>query len=527
MVEESTLAEATSTVESGDVALEHGQIRAEKRQFSANAASLLAAREFGRRLLLAYFKVMLAFSKGFWYGFLLSLSLWPSQTLVQGTFAGFPANYASVNLYLMDIAAVATLLFWVLSLPGRKLCGWPRFHIGPRHIFALLALLIIFSFLSSRSAINSSTALYWTYRMLFFLAIYLYVVNEVRNFKGVAIALVAGLSFQAVLTYNQSASQSSFLRGWGLTAWLPSQSGASVVETESGVRWLRAYGTYFNPNPLGGFAAVSLLALTGLYLQVRARWLAILLPFFWLGLLPLILAFSRSAWVGFGLGIFLITALAARNYDNKWLYSLRIFQLLFAALFLGVVFIASFRDLFVTRLVDTGARLEAISLSERVTYQDIALRLITAHPWSGVGSGNFPVASFVLTGAYDMLQPVHNIFLLIAAETGLLSLVVFAALVLVILFHLWQNQRLYDAWLAVWTGVLVAMLGIGLFDHYWWSIEPGRMTLWLFVSIWVSSLQSIPKSSLVRPVDKSVGGPQANELAPGPATAEMEQSSPG
>ena len=72
-------------------------------------------------------------------------------------------------------------------------------------------------------------------------------------------------------------------------------------------------------------------------------------------------------------------------------------------------------------------------------------------------------------------QPVHNIYLLIAAETGLLGLMAF-------LFFLYLLIKKKPR-LTIFCLLLVSFLIIGLFDHFFWTLQQGQMVFWLILGI--------------------------------------------
>lgn len=97
--------------------------------------------------------------------------------------------------------------------------------------------------------------------------------------------------------------------------------------------------------------------------------------------------------------------------------------------------------------------------------------MIKESPFYGVGLNNFIVhlpKFWVQSGVY-FLQPVHNIFLLVAAETGLVGLLAF-------LWFLWlMIKRLIlgnQSFLLLALGVI---LFTGIFDHYWLTLQQNQL----------------------------------------------------
>jgi len=114
---------------------------------------------------------------------------------------------------------------------------------------------------------------------------------------------------------------------------------------------------------------------------------------------------------------------------------------------------------------------EQKSLNERLVLAQNALALIKKRPLLGVGLGNFiPAQAEILPFVrqdVNLLQPVHNIYLLIASETGLIGLLVFITLA-VKMFLGGCNTSLHHRAYAIRPYILILFLG--LFDHYWLTL---------------------------------------------------------
>lgn len=108
----------------------------------------------------------------------------------------------------------------------------------------------------------------------------------------------------------------------------------------------------------------------------------------------------------------------------------------------------------------------------RYEYRRDAQSLIAAHPWAGVGVGQYGSAS---TKATDP----HNVVLQEAAEGGVPLAASFILLVLGTLFALWRLRRVALAPAA--AGVVAATAAHGLVDVYWVRITP--VLGWLLVGM--------------------------------------------
>jgi O-antigen ligase len=287
-----------------------------------------------------------------------------------------------------------------------------------------------------------------------------------------------GIFLQAVLGIYQFLFQTSFAFKWlGLASHNPAELGTSVIEAADAGRWLRAYGGFDHPNILGGVLAIAILLTLALILKSRetktswrshATWYYFFLPIF---SLTLFFTFSRSAWLGVIVGIMIMLAVAVRQKD--WLAQKKILEII---LVLGIfVFILSniFSGLVNARL-DADTRLEIKSNTERIKSYQAAWSLIKNHWLLGVGVGNYTLAEFNLdpTQPSYYYQPTHNTFFLIISEIGLLGFLFFI-LIILLLFQggarggLSKNKNFFS------FVILVAILVMSMFDHWWWSLHFG------------------------------------------------------
>jgi O-antigen ligase len=128
----------------------------------------------------------------------------------------------------------------------------------------------------------------------------------------------------------------------------------------------------------------------------------------------------------------------------------------------------------------------------RKIYQKNAEIIIFRHPLIGVGLGNFISTSKNITDYSKFpwrLQPVHNLYLLIASEIGLLGLFLF---LLTIFFYFFKRISFYSILNSPLDLFFMAVLLISFFDHYFWTLPQGQLIFWL-----TFALASIPKTKKV------------------------------
>jgi O-antigen ligase len=324
------------------------------------------------------------------------------------------------------------------------------------------------------------------------LLFYLMLLNTPIHRSQIAWSLGAAMVVQAAFSVPQ------FLLGHtaGLhqLGEIPNDSrwpGASVVALGER-RWLRAYGLTPHPNVLGGLAMTSLLVMAGFYLRQAGLRRLVLLGLMAVSLGTLLLTFSRSAWVGTLAGFMVLLALLLWGHRAGAAPVRRSSLLLLAAALLAVVltFASLVWPLLVPRLGLASEGVEIRSVEERLLLGEAALGLIRLRPWLGVGLGGFSAALYRLTpeavSYYEEFTPVHNIMVLATAELGILGGLLWLFLIVSPWLALWLRRRqvVMTPWWAGLCAGLVALTVAGFFDHYPWSLQQGRLVLWLVWGLW-------------------------------------------
>ena len=211
----------------------------------------------------------------------------------------------------------------------------------------------------------------------------------------------------------------------------------------------RAYGTFEQPNPFAGFVGMVLpiaITVTAYYALRIAysvitdrglRFMHYALRFTGYVMITVVLAaglylsFSRGAWLGAAAAIGAVIVFAPRR--------------LWIGLALAVVALVGLLSLssagllpsaISDRLADAGTLFDIrdvrgvpindanYALIERLAHWQAAINMLTDHPWTGVGFSNYqPVYEQYRLLNWPMpLGHAHNIYLNVAAETGLIGL---------------------------------------------------------------------------------------------------------
>ena len=395
--------------------------------------------------------------------------------------AGRPAEVGLLSLLPGLIAAG-----WSVGrILGRPACPWRWGRPGITWPLLGLTLLVLSGL---DPALTWRTAVQVGGLGLFWLA-YLFTLNEKPD-------LVIPLALSVLVHGSVAVGQFLRQRDLGLALLgelsLDPQVSGVIVLYARGRRWLRAYGLTGHSNVLGATLAILLLLLLpGLYRARRWRRAGLTLVA-GVGLLGLLTSFSRASWLAFGVGVSVwMIQVACSNLRvvdaergaraRRPLSPSRLPLQFVIPLALAASFLFLYRDLVVSRFVGLDTPIEARSLNDRRRDADLALELIAAHPWRGVGAGNYLPAVRALE---PDSRPVHNVPLLVTAELGLPG----AALWLWLTAPgLWIARvvpiqgRSTDRRLPAGLGPWLATVVVGLFDVSLWVTTNWRAAILLGV----------------------------------------------
>lgn len=223
----------------------------------------------------------------------------------------------------------------------------------------------------------------------------------------------------------------------------------------------RAYGTFEQPNPFGGYLGLVWPVAAGMALHLlrmkRCVWSGAAAMVALVGVYGVYVSGSRGALIGVGLAVAAMAA-ALLPRPGRWLAAGVCGVLLaFAA---GVLPIPASLDAQLAEYGDIDVRdayLTPINFStiERLAHWQAAIRMAEAHPWLGVGLGNYAAAydDYRLIVWVNALGHAHNYYLNLLAETGVLGLLMYLA---------WWGTAAVMWWRARRNGPRVNFLVVGL-----------------------------------------------------------------
>ena len=409
----------------------------------------------------------------------LALCFWIYHTLFQSGHQDVHLVYRDALFFLSDGVVLVAAMAWA----GRRLLAPPG-GAGRTGLSLGWVLLLLVALAAASVAWSTTPGLSFhaALHLGLMLALFVSLKDRPGSWRFVAIgSLFALLVVGGTAVVEFLVQSTGFLTPLGLELLgplTPDVRGASVVELADGTRWLRAYGTLPHPNILGGWLILLLAAPVSHFLRGRRpRWW--LLPLFGLGIAALLLSFSRSAWLG------LAAATGVIVLHRRKLERGRLLALAAVAIVSGLLVVIPLRRLVYTRLAGFSVHTEARSIRERTQLGRQALDMIEARPLLGTGIGAFVTTMAEETPEGTPVEPDHNVPRLAAAELGVGGGILTLVAAAVILYGAWKAWTIDGV---VLSAIVVGLMLPALFDHYVWSLSPGRTMAWLALGVWAGQV---------------------------------------
>lgn len=391
----------------------------------------------------------------------------------------YTSEYTSAFLFGTDILFLAFFVAaGIFYLAARTRSNWLSFP--PRATTICFGIFLLGAFASVWLADERAFAAYSFTRLLFAVGVGYAVwwVHARGHVVGRETAGVIAFSatVQAVIAFFQFAFQKSMgLRFLGETVALgPATPGVAGIAVE-GERFLRAYGTMPHANILAGFLVLGLVALCYLLLRNERGWTRMLAV---AGIVVvetgILLTFSRSGWIVATFAVVATLGVALFHRECRR----RAYELAFT-LFISIALLVSALGFFVVPRAHLAASEGPVQ--DRVIYNRIGIAIMSSSPL-GVGIGNELSYAYErgIFDAYDLpaqgqWQPIHNLYLLLGSEIGAAALLAFLGALLAIFVRAKRAESLEAEMGAI---MLATLLIFGLFDHFLWDLQAGRLMLW-------------------------------------------------
>jgi len=412
-----------------------------------------------------------------------------------------PAVVGEWNSFFIYLGDVIFLLVFLLFLGRIK-----KTRIVPNLKFWLLLVFVLIAFISIFISSATKISIFRWLKLVEFIILYIYIISSFKSqtsnsksfFNNILQIIFYSGVFQAILAIVQFIKNSSigikFIEAGILD---PNSPGVAnfILNNE---RIMRSYGSFSHPNVLAGFLLLAVFCGYQLFLQrenKEGRKGPIFVFCFLIIIFGLFLTFSRTAIAVFAFSsllMFLIELFRLRKLehteqrlkDGKNLIKLFSLFLVSCILVVAVLF------------PHIKARFFTISIQEqavdlRFFYNKMAIQMIKEKPILGIGIGNFVHYSqnypeFIkvavkMSGENQnqvpewIYQPVHNIYLLVMSEIGILGLLILAGFVG---WNLIRKDRNI-----CFLFLVSCFLIISLADHYFWTLQSGAIMFWLGLAL--------------------------------------------
>jgi hypothetical protein len=356
--------------------------------------------------------------------------------------------------------------------------GWRPRHDLP--LYAVLGLFVAGAAVAAAFSPDRAKAAVYFVRfasLAVLCVITMWMAADVRNLPYVAGTLIAVAAALALLGIYQTMTGKTIgtLGFYGYFGRLITQS-ETPDSPGSGV--VRASAAFDHPNLFGAFLTsvlplvfVSVAALRGNRVsRVSAGAAGVLC------VAALVFTFSRSAWLGFVTSVVILLVLGR----GRWRH---ISVLTGAGILLAVLLLPADGLRVLLGRVDHVQRYDSVRL---YSYR-AAVRMFSANPIHGVGPGRFHECYHSYANADEKIRQnplhhmdAHNMFLDLAAESGVVTLAPFLALLL--LAGIRTRAALRRGADSTWTVAVLAGLAAVVFQSLFQSLEYAK-TLWILIGL--------------------------------------------
>lgn len=385
-------------------------------------------------------------------------------------FGGAFNVYSVFFVHVGDVFLILSLIFYGVSYYRDDI---ESVSYGEKNTNILLMAMLLTLIGSVFFAESKILAFISVIRFMLLGVVYFMIVSEVVTRREIMLTIAIGVGFQSLMAIAQFGLQHSVgLRFLGESVIGEGIKGVAKIDIGND-KIVRAYGTFAHPNILGGFLVVGIWLLID-YIK-RCKWALIVLI---LAIMALVLTFSRSAFVALIGGGLTYFSVIQRKIDWKY-------PILFVSIVALIITMFDLNSAVVERLLlfhdDAG--------SQRMEYVDVSKNMFFGHPF-GVGIGNFTglMQDFTEEKMFPwLMQPVHNVFLLVLNESGWVAMIVFLLIIGRIFMKTlrindFQNKMDKDL-ACILTGCTVSIVIISLFDHYFWTDYSGQILLVIYLGL--------------------------------------------
>ena len=392
-------------------------------------------------------------------------------------------EWQAISIYGTDILLLILFGFWFFRGAKLKIEKYDYF------LFALVAV----SAISIKNSSSFYLSAYNVLKLIEFIVFYFYIKSYAIykfGFNRSLLALICGAVFQAIIAILQFFRQSDLgLRYLGESVLRKDLTGVASFYNLHGEKVIRAYGTTPHPNILASYLFLAMFAFYFVYLYFHIYHQNKIynpkLDYFLLGSYPILLlalffTFARVIiflwFAGFVIRTFFVLSKKDfRSIFSRGLNRIKLTKILIVGTMVVVLFSVFYWPEAVSRIKMSSDE-EAVQL--RIFYNKESLKSLN---WFGFGAGNFVNWLMVKDPnlSRNLYQPVHNIYLLIYSETGILGIAAFILFLIFLIKDFSVRTKMEKFYHYSFLIMFLSFLFVGLFDHFLWTLQQGRLVFWL------------------------------------------------
>jgi len=384
-------------------------------------------------------------------------------------------DYLIPFIYLSDILIVAIIGVQFVVRPTWFFDIWKKHHFWVIGIVGFLVWLEFISF----GVIHSVGAIYKLIKLGLMFGFSVWIIGFVwedkenlnRILRLVTVGLIPLVGLGLIEMVLGQTLGLRLIGEWFFTIANPAVSRVNLF----GYEIMRPYASFPHPNVFGGVMGAVGLSMFALFQKTKAKNIGLTMILFF----GLFISFSRSAWLGVGVGIIYLLLM-------RYEVIISVFKKIKIWWFLPGLMIAFFFSVLMISRVSDLLTEDHLSITRRQELNQVAAEMWQDNLLTGVGLNQFVLEMgqyWDLNKLPRFSQPVHNIFLLILVETGLIGFLIWLCLFVVKLIQNWKKLGLEVQ--VLWIVIFVT----GFFDHYWWTLQSGMLMLFLTLGLTLARME--------------------------------------
>ncbi len=378
-------------------------------------------------------------------------------------------EYGNVSIYIIDILI---LFYFIINL--KNLIKIIKNKKNLKFIILFLSLFIILILLN-----NKIISLYWIFRIFYLLLFFIIIFLEKINKEKIYLTLIYSSNFQAIISifqfYKQNIISNKYL---GLASKFSSDLGPSIIEGNE-LRILRSYGLFTHPNILSFYLVIGAVLLI-YFIYKNNKYKSLYYFLLGLNIIGIIYSFSRLIYI-FLLAIIFFSFIFYRKMVKEKIIIFIIF------LFLIIINLN-----FIKIRINPENRLNINSNKERILeYNNINFNEFNV--LKGVGIRNY---TFYISDKHQNiniweLNPIHNIYLLLIVEAGIIFFSIFILILLFPYYVFLKNIKKQNESSIFIIFVYSLFIINGFFEHFLITENSGLLILGLIYTVYLKNNKTL------------------------------------